>query len=267
MDGTYSLIEVAPVVGVPESTLFRYRWQGKLLTAFDFSDEELKGRIMTAAIVGRELSVVLPDARFDLEDCTRLRVVGSLGDAGWDRQKLLDVLAWPYALPVERGGDLHSPRYPQVMPTTLAISSTRQQPGELLFRHRVRFEGRSGAGLPGLRVFVPRGPGRRAPSDAPRAGRRRAGARAPGRTVCARRRPEKGAREFDNKHCSPPRSNSYDVIDAGAKGVHERPRNRRGWWSGWPSTSIPCGRLFLSAARATRRMAYPSRMRLRWRRA
>ena len=60
MDGTYSLIEVAPVVGVPESTLFRYRWQGKLFTTYDFTvDEELKKRIMTFAprfrtrIIGR----------------------------------------------------------------------------------------------------------------------------------------------------------------------------------------------------------------------
>ncbi len=112
MDGTYSLAEIAPVVGVPESTLFRYRWQGKLLTTYDFTvDEELKNSIMTCAIMGRELSGALPDARFDLEDCVRLRVVGSLGQAGWDRRKLLDALPWPWALPVERSGDGHSPRY------------------------------------------------------------------------------------------------------------------------------------------------------------
>ncbi len=131
-DGTYSLIEVAPVVGVPESTLFRYRWQGRLLTAYDFTvDEELRRRIQTAAAFGRDLSVVLPDGRFDLEDCTRLAVIGSLGQAGWDRRKLLDVLAWPWALPVEKSGDGHSPRYPAVMPSTLAIIATRQQPASL----------------------------------------------------------------------------------------------------------------------------------------
>jgi hypothetical protein len=132
MDGTYSLIEIAPVVGVPESTLFRYRWQGRLLTAYDFMvDQELRRRIETCAIFGRELSVVLPDAKFDLEDCTRLRVIGSLGQAGWDRAKLLDVLAWPWALPTETSGDGHSPRYAKVMPTTLAIYATRHNPKSL----------------------------------------------------------------------------------------------------------------------------------------
>ena len=132
MDGTYSLIEVAPVVGVPESTLFRYRWQGKLLTTYDFTvDEKLKNSIMTCAIMGRDLSVVLPDARFDLEDCTRLAVVGSLGQAGWDRTKLLTCLNWPWALPVETSGDGHSPRYPQVMPSTLVIKASRDYPAGL----------------------------------------------------------------------------------------------------------------------------------------
>jgi hypothetical protein len=134
-DGTYSLSEIAAPVAIPEGTLFRWRWQGRLLTAYDFLvDQDLSRRIMTAAAFGRELSGALPDARFDLEDCTRLRVVGSLGLAGFDRQKLLNCLAWPWALPTEVSGDGHSPRYPRVMPQTLAIISTRENPAGIV-RH------------------------------------------------------------------------------------------------------------------------------------
>ncbi len=98
VDGTYSLSEIAGPVDVAESTLFRYRWQGRLLTAYDFSDEELKNRIMTCAIFGRELSGALPDARFDLEDCTRLRVIGSLGASRMGPPKAARcVLPWPWA--------------------------------------------------------------------------------------------------------------------------------------------------------------------------
>jgi hypothetical protein len=65
--------------------------------------------------------VLMPPARFDLEDVVRLRIVGFLGDLGWDRQQLLTALAGPYSLPVETGGDGHTPHDLQSMPEALVL--------------------------------------------------------------------------------------------------------------------------------------------------
>jgi hypothetical protein len=126
-DGTYSLAEIASIVRIPEPTLFRWRWQGRLLTAHDFLvDADVAFRIASATLLNDELRGAMPPARFDLEDIVRLRIVGFLGDLGWDRQRLLSALAGPYALPVETGGDGHTARDPVSLPEALVLGAQNE---------------------------------------------------------------------------------------------------------------------------------------------
>jgi hypothetical protein len=121
-DGTYSLAEIAPIVRIPEGTLFRWRWQAQLLTAYDYLvDPDMAFRLARATLEGEELHGPMPPARFNVEDAVRLRIIGHLGEAGWDRARLLEALARPFALPTETGGDLHSPAEESQMPSTLLI--------------------------------------------------------------------------------------------------------------------------------------------------
>jgi hypothetical protein len=108
-DGTYSLAEIAPLVGIAPGTLFRWRWSGRLLTTFDYLvDPDMAFRIAQAELLKQELSGEMPVARFNVEDCARLRIIGVLGDAGWDRARLLEALGIPRALPVETRDDGHT---------------------------------------------------------------------------------------------------------------------------------------------------------------
>lgn len=108
-DDTFTLAEVAQVTGLPESTLYRWRWQGYLLTRYDYEiDPEMMQRIVAhlradPANATKPLPGALPSAKFLLEDCVRMLVIGHLGALGWDRMKLFDVLAAPYAIHIEHG--------------------------------------------------------------------------------------------------------------------------------------------------------------------
>ncbi|MGA7239048.1 MAG: hypothetical protein WBY44_25415 [Bryobacteraceae bacterium] len=121
-NGTYTLIEIAPIVKVPESTLFRWRWQGRLLTTWDFTvDHDMAYRIAQAEILKCELRGPMPVARFNLEDVTRLRVIGYLRELGWDASRTLAALARPYEPDYDTAGDNHTPRDPDNLPQGLVL--------------------------------------------------------------------------------------------------------------------------------------------------
>jgi hypothetical protein len=116
-DETFSLEEIGDVTGIPLSTLYRWRWTGRLLTIYDFEvDPDLMQRIVAhlqAGNVAEPLRGAMPSARFFLEDAVRMLVIGHLGALGWDRTKLFDALALPYAIHIERGKE---PRYLAIYP-------------------------------------------------------------------------------------------------------------------------------------------------------
>jgi hypothetical protein len=107
-DDTYTIEEIALVTGISVSTMYRWRWTGRLLTRYDFEiDPDLMKRLVVQlrnpANAGKPLPGAMPAIRFFLEDATRMLVIGHLGAMGWDRTKLFEVLAWPYAIYIERG--------------------------------------------------------------------------------------------------------------------------------------------------------------------
>jgi hypothetical protein len=132
-DGTYSLAEIAPVVKIPEGTLFRWRWQALLTTTYDeMVDPDTAFRLAAADSLKEPVRGPMPLARFNVEDCARLRIIGDLGEAGWDRAQLLIALARPYALPGETKGDGHTPVDERQMPEAGVLYKTRK--GHLWFQ-------------------------------------------------------------------------------------------------------------------------------------
>ena len=111
--------EISQVTGLPESTLYRWRWQGLLLTRYDYEiDPDLMQRIVrhlraNPANAGAPLRGAMPPARFFLEDATRMLVISHLGAMGFDRTRLFDLLSAPYAIHIERGKE---PRYLAIFP-------------------------------------------------------------------------------------------------------------------------------------------------------
>ena len=109
---------------IAEGTLYRWRWQGTLLTAFDYlCDPDLRRRIELADERGEEyVSGAMPEARFDLEDVTRLSVLGYLRESvRWDAERLIRVLRKPYIEPFQTQSDGHTARDQRVMPRFLLI--------------------------------------------------------------------------------------------------------------------------------------------------
>ena len=107
-DDTYSLEEIAEVTGIPSSTMYRWRWTGALTTAYDHQiDPTMMKRIAAhrrkPENAREPLPGAMPVSRFFLEDAVRMLVIGHLGSLGWDRTKLFDALAAPYAVFIERG--------------------------------------------------------------------------------------------------------------------------------------------------------------------
>ena len=114
-DDTYSLEEIAEVFAAfLPGRMYRWRWTGRLLTIHDFEvDPDMMQRLVAhlradPANSARPLPGAMPVTRFFLEDATRMLVVGHLGACGWDRVRLLDALAAPYAIFIDRGQE---PRY------------------------------------------------------------------------------------------------------------------------------------------------------------
>src|SRR5215831_1353302 len=116
-DDTFSLEEIAEVTGIPASTVYRWRWTGRLLTRYDYEvDPDLMERIVAHLRSGNAaepLRGAMPSPRFFLEDAVRMLVIGHLGQLGWDRTKLFDVLALPYAIHIEPGRE---PRFLALFP-------------------------------------------------------------------------------------------------------------------------------------------------------
>jgi hypothetical protein len=118
-DALFSVEEISDVTDIPVSTIYRWRWTGQLLTIYDFEvDPVLMKRIVAhlkdPAKAAEPLPGAMPGARFFLEDAVRMLVIGHLGKLGWDRTKLFDALARPYAIFIERGKE---PRYLAIFPT------------------------------------------------------------------------------------------------------------------------------------------------------
>lgn len=103
--------------------MFRWRWQGKLLTTPDYMvDPAMRERIDKADAKGEEfVRGVLPEARFNLEDVTRFLVLGFLRRLGWDGETLIRVLRKPYIEPFATQSDGHTARDQRVMPPFLVI--------------------------------------------------------------------------------------------------------------------------------------------------
>jgi hypothetical protein len=108
-DDTYSLEEIAEVTGIPPSTAYRWRSTGQLLTIYDFQvDPDMMKRIVAhlradPANATKPLPGAMPVTRFFLEDAVRMLLIGHLGSLGWDRTRLFDALAVPYAIHIDRG--------------------------------------------------------------------------------------------------------------------------------------------------------------------
>jgi hypothetical protein len=116
-DDAFPLEEIAPVVGIPAPTLFKWRQRGQVLTRYDFEvDPDIMQRILRSLREGRAgqpLAGTMPLAKFFLEDAVRMLIISRLSAAGFDRIKLLKALGWPYAIHIDPGRE---PRFLVIFP-------------------------------------------------------------------------------------------------------------------------------------------------------